>query len=131
MMRVVVVADVAGKAMLQPYDPGDQDCFFLLLDVIDAVRGTNYRARFAGRYTTLAGAQRALRKEGHSSLVGLLEDLLQAPMPAGLAEIGDGAVCEIDGLEHAAFWNGSGWSSRTADGPRIFTHADVKAAFKV
>lgn len=130
-MRVKLVSEVVAREMARPYIYGQSDCFFLAIDVIDGIRGASLREKYADRYSSLKGAQKALRRAKCKSLVDLFKRELGDPIPASRAEIGDVAVCDVAGAEHMAVWGGSSWISRTERGQATFNHIDVKAAFKV
>ncbi|MEM1375867.1 MAG: hypothetical protein AAGG69_00615 [Pseudomonadota bacterium] len=132
MSRFDVVCKLLDEGRAADYAYGRNDCFMLGMRVIDALRGTEFEVRYRGRYRTLRGAKTALRKEGHTSIVGLLRDILDAePIGFGSAVVGDVAVCEREGREHMTVFGGNAWHAISAEGDLAFTHADVKAAFKV
>jgi hypothetical protein len=114
-----------------PYQPGSNDCFFLGLQIVDALTGTARVKEFKGSYRTLAGAHKALLKRGYESVIPLMETLCE-PIGWGSAHVGDLAVIvEVNGAEHLAFHGGNGWHSITADGPRSWPLSAAKQAFKV
>jgi len=130
MNRVSLVSSLIRRARIEPYSPGQNDCFFLGLRIIDAVKGTAHVKAFSGSYKTLTGAHKALRKRGHKSVVALMSELLPV-IPWGSATIGDLTVVEVDGVEHVGVHGGQAWHSITAAGPRSWPLNLAKAAFKV
>lgn len=126
-----VIAAVAGE-MAKPYAFGVSDCFLLGCRVIDAVRGTAHALTYGGRYTTLAGAQKALRKEGCKGLGGFFRDRVGLlPKAAGDAVIGDIGILDLGGAEHVAVFTGTAFLTKTERGPERFGIEFCKAAFKV
>lgn len=70
--RFQLASAVLLEELAKPYREGSADCFMLGCRVADALDPTlGLVARYGGRYTTLAGAQKALRREGFKSLVDL------------------------------------------------------------
>jgi hypothetical protein len=130
MNRAAVVSEIIKTARAEPYAYGVNDCFFLGLKVIDALQGTSHVKTYAGAYKTLKGAQRALRKRKHTSLVTFYAELVK-PIAWGRAALGDLAVVEIDGAEHVAVHGGQAWMSITEGGPVTWPLHMAKAAFKV
>ncbi len=130
MNRAQIVSGLVKTARKEPYAYGVNDCFFLGLKVIDALQGTSHVKAFSGAYTTLLGANRALRKRGHKSIVTLYSEMVE-PIAWGQSCIGDLAVVEVDGAEHVAVNGGQAWHSITEAGPRSWPLHLAKCAFKV
>lgn len=128
--RAAITARIFKAARSEPYAYGVNDCFFMGLRQIDAIRGTAHEAGHAGAYTTLLGANRALRRKGHRTLVTYLAGFVQE-IAWGSARIGDLAVIEIDRAEHVALHGGQGWLSITEGGPVSWPLAQAKQAFGV
>lgn len=86
----------------QPHVYGQLDCALLIAGGVDAMHGTNFGARFKGRYTTYRGGLRVLRREGYKDHLDLVASHArrQALMSA---QIGDIAV--VDTPDHPAL----GW----------------------
>lgn len=129
MDRNSLVLNTIQNELSKPYEYGVADCFMMACAVVDVVSGTNHCEVYAGRYTSLKGAQKALRIEGHKSLVGFWGELLDPISPA-LAQYGDIAVVDINGVEHCAVCFGD-FISKEKTGQTRFALSDVKAAFKV
>ncbi|WP_420406905.1 DUF6950 family protein [Hoeflea sp.] len=128
--RAATVSGIVRTARAETYVYGSNDCFFLGLKVIDALNGTSHVKTYSGAYRTLKGAQRALRKRGHTSIVTLYAGLLPQ-IPWGRARIGDLAVVDVDGVEHVGVHGGQAWMSITESGPVTWPLHMAKAAFKV
>jgi hypothetical protein len=122
--------------LAKPYAYGSADCFFTGLAVIDAVQGTDHRSTYADRYTTLIGAQRALRKEGHDSLVSFFATLVEKIAPA-MAHLGDLGIVSlpVEGskrmAEHVGVHDGRMFVVKTEDGVKRFPFTAAIAAFRV
>lgn len=135
MNRFATYSTAMQRELDLPYSYGQSDCFFLVLGVWDALTGGQRREQYAGRYKTLRGAQRALRKEGHKSLVSFFAADLEQVAPA-MARQGDIAVLAMaDDLgtvqEHCAVCTGQQFVTKRPQGKTSHGLADVKAAFRV
>ena len=79
-----------------PFVPGSHDCCLFGAGAIEAQTGVDIAAAWRGRYTTLAGGRRVLRKAGFADHVALIEATL--PMiHASYAREGDLALVEAEG----------------------------------
>lgn len=70
------------------------------------------------QFATVIGAKRALRKLGHRTVGGLLDELL-SPIPASQMRVGDVALMEGDGLDAIALSAGGkllGWHETSNTG---------------
>lgn len=76
-----------------PFKPGHNDCALFLAGGVEAVSGTDYAAPYRGRYTTLRGGLRVIRRAGFEDHVALARHHL-TPKPISFAHVGDGAVVE-------------------------------------
>ncbi|QBF31489.1 hypothetical protein [Thalassococcus sp. S3] len=89
-----------GRSVQRPFEEGVNDCALFLAGGVEAIRGTDYAAPYRGRYRTIAGGIRILRKAGFDDHVALAAHHLDEIPPAYLTA-GDGAMV------------------RTADGPAL------------
>ena len=128
--RAEITTRILAEARAAPYAYGVNDCFFMGLRQIDAIQGTAHAEAHAGAYSTLLGAQRELRRRGHTSLVTYYATLLR-PIGWGSARIGDLAIIEAGDGEHVGIHGGLGWHSITEDGPRRWDLQRAKQAFGV
>lgn len=128
--RAAITGQILKEARTRPYVYGVNDCFFLGLRQIDAIQGTAHEVAHRRTYSTLLGANRALRRRGHKTLVTYFAELVE-PIAWGAARIGDLAIVEIDGAEHVALHGGLGWQSITEAGPARWDLARAKQAFGV
>ena len=100
MNRFLIVEATLSRELAKPYAYGSADCFFLGLAVADALEGAVHSSKYAGSYSSLTGAQRALRRRGHKSLVSFFGALFPACAPAA-ARFGDLVILRLsDGAEH-------------------------------
>lgn len=77
----------------RPVQPGIHDCALFLAGAVEAQTGTDYAAPYRGRYTTIAGGMRILRKDGFDDHIALAAHHLPE-IPPAFAQPGDGAVVE-------------------------------------
>lgn len=78
-----------------PFEDGVHDCALFLAGGILAMTGTDYAAPYRGRYTTLRGGMRILRKDGFRDHVALVEATLPRRAVA-FAREGDGACVQTE-----------------------------------
>lgn len=71
---------------------GSQDCALFVAGAVEAMTGIDPAAEYRGRYTTLTGGLRVLRKAGYIDHVDLVAATLPEVRPAHLAQVGDIAV---------------------------------------
>lgn len=81
---------LAASARL-PFEMGKHDCALFAADAIKAMTGEDPAAVWRGRYTTMLGGLRVLRKEGYQDHVDLVTKRL-TEKPVALACPGDLAV---------------------------------------
>lgn len=131
MNRFRVVEATLNAELSIPYAYCSADCFHLGCSMIDALTGSRLVAKYAGCYRTLPGAQRALRRRGHKSLVTLLAKHLPQIPPAE-ARIGDVVVLLLaDGAEHCGICLGGRFVTKTETGRSDHLLSDCIAAFRV
>jgi len=136
MNRFKIVSDTLATELAKPYAYGEADCFFTGLAVIDAIQGTDHVGTYTGRYKTLRGAQTALRKEGHKTLVTFFGGLLSQIQPA-MAHLGDLGIVSLpmEGskrmAEHVGVHDGRQFVVKTEEGVKRFPFTAVVAAFRV
>ena len=80
----------------RPIEPGRHDCCLFGAGAIEAQTGVDIAAPWRGRYTTMAGGRRVLRKSGHADHVALIVALLPE-IHASAAREGDIALVETAG----------------------------------
>ncbi|KFC62784.1 hypothetical protein FF80_03351 [Devosia sp. LC5] len=129
--RFEIVKAVIDAEMASPYAYGTADCFFFGCRVADALDASLDLAKtYAGSYKTLRGAQMALRRRGHKSLIGLFAGHLTPCGPAE-ARIGDIGIMLLADGEHVGVCVGSKFITKTWRGRSFLDLADCKAAFRV
>ena len=85
-----------GRVKRTPYRPGKHDCALFAADAVAAMTGDDYAAPFRGRYKTIRGGMRVLRKAGFTDHVALAEAHL-TPIPPAMVRAGDLAVVPGEG----------------------------------
>lgn len=80
----------------RPIEPGRHDCCLFGAGAIEAQTGVDIAAPWRGRYTTMAGGRRVLRKSGHADHIALIVALLPE-IQASAAREGDIALIETAG----------------------------------
>ena len=133
MNRFRIVEATLAAEMAKPYAYGGADCFALGCAMVDALTGSKLLAKYSGAYKTLAGAQRALRRRGHSSLVTFWADeLSQEALGAAQARFGDLVIMRLaDGAEHVGICLGTRFVTKTETGRSDHTIGDCIAAFQI
>lgn len=129
--RFEIVSAVIADEMAKPYAYGTADCFVFGCRTVDALAPQHDLVKvYAGSYKTLMGAQKALRKRGHKSLVGLFSAHLEQCAPAQ-ARVGDIGIIQLADGEHVAVCVGMKFVTKTSRGRSFADLADCKAAFRV
>lgn len=136
MNRFRIVEATLTAELSKPYaygDPEQSDCFMMGCALVDALEGKQTAAKYVGAYKTLAGAQKALRKRGFTSLVDFWAAELDRPAIAPAeAQFGDLAILRLDdGAEHVAVCLGLRFVTKTAAGRQDHTLDTVIAAFRI
>ena len=85
--------------------------------------------RYWRAYSTLAGAERALRRQDCKTIADLYGRHLAACAPA-LAQFGDIAVLQLGRGQHVAVCLGRRFRTRTEHGPADYGVGDCIAAFR-
>ncbi|WQO66185.1 hypothetical protein U8C40_03090 [Sinorhizobium medicae] len=131
MNRFRIVEATLTRELAKPYAYGSADCFMLGCAFVDALTGSATAERYRGAYRTLAGAQRALRRRGHTSLVSFFAaELGQQPKGGAEARLGDLVILRLaDGAEHVGVCLGARFVTKTERGRSDHGLADVVTAF--
>ncbi|MGK9281311.1 DUF6950 family protein [Sinorhizobium meliloti] len=131
MNRFRIVEAALARELAKPYAYGSADCFMLGCAFVDALSGSSIVEKYCGAYRTLAGAQRALRRRGHMSLVSFFAaELEQEPKGGAEARLGDLVILRLsDGAEHVGICLGGRFVTKTERGRSDHGLADVIAAF--
>ena len=79
-----------------PFAWGSHDCALFAAGAVEAMTGEDIAKGFRGRYTTLAGGLRLLKKSGHNTHADLATSLFEEVHPSQ-AQVGDLAAIEVDG----------------------------------
>jgi hypothetical protein len=131
MNRFRIVEATLARELARPYAYGSADCFMLGCAFVDALTGSAAAEKYRGTYRTLAGAQRALRRRGHRSLVSFfVAELRQEPKGGAEARLGDLVILGLaDGAEHVGVCLGARFVTKTERGRSDHGLADVIASF--
>lgn len=129
--RFETAASICAAEAGKPYRYGVSDCFMLGCRMADAIAGRTMAATFGGSYSTLLGANRALRRRGYASLVGFFEDRFPR-IGAGSAIPGDLAVALLADGEHVCVCvDHHRFATKTPAGMRLLPPSAMLAAFAV
>ena len=128
-MRVLELRRILDEEFGKPYVPGASDCLFLAFRVADELAGTKFVEQHAGKYDSVAGGNRALKRSGYGSLAGVFEEHLERAAPA-LAAMGDVVIVERDGRQHAGVCLGQRFVSKTENGRVYYDLSEVRTAFR-
>lgn len=79
-----------------PFQYGRHDCALFVAGAVEAMTGSDPAAPWRGRYTTLEGGLKALRKAAYLTPLELVGDLF-APVAPALAQVGDIAQLDVEG----------------------------------
>jgi hypothetical protein len=129
MNRFEIVEATLSAEMAKPYEYGISDCFFLGIAMIDALARTNRRSTYAKDYRTILGAQKALRRRGHKSLVTFFETIVEPCAPAA-ARVGDIVILQLGAHEHVGICLGQRFVTKTDHGQSYHNLSDCIAAFR-
>ncbi|RVN80679.1 DUF6950 family protein [Sinorhizobium meliloti] len=131
MNRFRIVEATLARELARPYAYGLADCFMLGCAFVDALTSSALADTYRGAYRTLAGAQRALRRRGHTSLVSFFAaELGQQPKGGAEERLGDLVILRLtDGAEHVGVCLGARFVTKTERGRSDHGLADVIAAF--
>lgn len=131
--RTALVLSIIESEMSKPYAYGRSDCFSLACRLVDGLTGSDHFKTYGSNYKTLKGAQWALRKQGHKSLVEFWTEHL-TPVPPAMAQTGDLAILHFDGekrgQQHCAICVGR-FVTKINTGQKQFPLSAVIAAFRV
>jgi hypothetical protein len=125
----IVEATLRGE-LAKPYVYGRSDCFMLGIAMIDALSGSDLRSKYEGCYTTLLGAQLALRRRRHKTLSDLFAKHLEPIAPA-MAQMGDLVILRLPDGEHVGICLGARFVTKGERGRSLLSLSDCIAAFRI
>lgn len=117
----------------RPYEYGSGDCFMLGCRFADRLAGRSMENAFRRAYSTLTGAQRALRRRGYASLIAFFDDRFVriGPAQARPGDLGIAVMPENGrAAEHVAVCLGREWGCKTATGKLFLPAARIAAAWR-
>lgn len=90
------LADYLHRVSGEPFVPGRHDCALFAAGGVEAMTGEDFAADYRGRYKTLAGGYRLLKKRGFESHADLAASIFEEIHPSQ-AMVGDIAAVDGDG----------------------------------
>jgi len=118
------------KANARPFDPGSHDCALFFAGAVEAQTGADYAAPYRGRYTTIRGGVRVLRKDGFADHIALAAHHLSEVSPS-LAWPGDGMVVETRDGPALGVCQGRAIYLVGPSGPGLRSILEASRAFRV
>lgn len=88
------LADYLRRVSSRPFVPGEHDCALFAAGGVEAMTGEDFGAGYRGRYKTLAGGYRLLKKQGFDNHADLAASIFEEIHPSR-AMVGD--IAAIDG----------------------------------
>lgn len=113
-----------------PFAYGSADCGAFAGGAIEAMTGENPHAAVAGKYKTMAGALRALKRLGHEDHIAYAASVLNEIDPL-YAQIGDVAVVQAAEGHALGVVVGAHIEVRTPAGRGVVPLTDAVRAFRV
>lgn len=114
----------------EPYAPGKNDCALFSAGAVKAMTGVDLAKGWRGKYRTLAGGYKQLKKKGFDSLPELAAAHFPE-IPALMAQVGDLAVVDAPDGEALGVVQGARVWLRLEEGLGFQDITDVKRAFRV
>ena len=90
-----------------PFEDGVHDCALFFAGALEAMTGFDVAAPYRGRYSTLRGGFRIVRRDGYRDHVAWVQSHLETK-PVALARQGDGAVVETPDGDALGIVQGAG-----------------------
>lgn len=90
------LADYLQRVSSRPFVPGEHDCALFAAGGVEAMTSEDFGAGYRGRYKTLAGGYRLLKKRGFESHADLAASIFEEIHPSH-AMVGDIAAVNGDG----------------------------------
>lgn len=90
------LADYLGSCVGRPFQPGQHDCALFAAGAVQAMTGEDFGSDYRGRYKTLAGGYRILKRLGFDNHADLAASIFEEIHPSQ-AMVGDVAVVVEDG----------------------------------
>jgi hypothetical protein len=85
-----------GACAHRAFEPGQHDCALFAAGAVEAMTGVDPAERWRGRYTTLRGGARVLRRDGYADHIAATAALLRSRAAGERAKPGDLAVVPSD-----------------------------------
>ena len=127
--RNLLIAHLS-RVVRQPFEMGQHDCALFAAGCVEAMTGADYAADFRGRYKTMKGGIRVLRKAGFEDHIALAASHFDEIAPAFAGEGDLAAVDTPDGLALGVV-QGAGVYVLGLDGLGVVSRLQAVRAFRV
>lgn len=127
--RFEIAQPVIEAELALPYVIGKSDCFIMGLRIAAAFGHHAVLEQYLGRYSTLKGAHRVMKRLGHASLATLMKDHFEPCAPAQ-CQFGDLVVIQMGPAEHLGVCAGARFVTKTSGGRSDCDLSYVTAAFR-
>lgn len=118
------------QANARPFEPGTHDCALFFAGAVEAQTGVDYASPYRGRYTTMLGGLRVLRKDGFADHIALAAHHFPEVAPA-MAWPGDGMVVETEEGPALGVCQGRAIYLVGQNGPGLCSILEASRAFRV
>jgi len=119
------------EAWHRPFEPGVHDCALFAAGAVEAMTGVDPADGWRGRYTTLRGGARVLRREGYADHVALAASLFRRRADNETPRPGDLAVVPSDDGPALGVVQGEGVYALSPIGVFVVPLADARIVFEV
>lgn len=109
---------------------GQHDCCLFGADVVLAQTGIDLAADYRGKYKTLAGGIKLLKKAGYADQIDFLEKHLEE-IPTAFASVGDIGVVSFEGMDSVCVVIGAFAAAITETGLINVDTTNLTRVFKV
>lgn len=115
----------------KPYVYGATDCVMTALRVADEQNPSRKLFKeYVGSYRTLPGAHKELRRRGFKTLVEFFDSIFLVKVPPLQCRLGDIAVYDNQGVQHAAVCLGLRFGVKTETGPIYVPVSEIIAGYR-
>lgn len=117
-------------ARRKPFAYGRHDCATFAAGAVAAMTGVDPAAELRGRYSTLTGGLKAVRRAGYLDAVDMVRAQFEEVSPA-MAQVGDIAVVETEEGPALGIVQGPAIFVLRPEGLGVLSLLDAKRAFRV
>lgn len=90
------LAEYVRKVSTKPFQWGEHDCALFAAGAVQAMTGEDFASGYRGKYKTLAGGLRLLKRKGFANHADYAASLFEEIHPSA-AQVGDIAAIDIEG----------------------------------